>query len=144
MKYCFDCGFVGQPELYKPGTFQMEVGLWLIFLVPAVIYYLGRLSGRVIPGTFLVEDGLWPVFLVPGVVCSIWRLAARYQRCAKCGKKRIVPVNSQAAQDALRKLSPTPSAHSWFCMACGKPIFSGGRFCSTCEPVQVRHAKGES
>jgi len=140
MKYCLDCGFVERPEPYKPGTFPAEVGLWLLVLVPGVIYSIWRLSGRYMPVTSLAEDGRWLYFLIPGVLYSLWRQAARYQGCAKCRSKRIVPMDSKAAQDALRRLSPTPSAHSWVCMGCGKPIFSGGSFCSTCEPARAAHA----
>jgi hypothetical protein len=111
MKYCLDCGFVGQPEQYKPGTFQMELGLWLLFLVPGVIY-------------------------------SVWRLSARYQRCAKCGNKRIVPTDSPVAQAALRRLSPPSSPHPWVCTACGEPIFRGGSFCERCQPRPGRARKG--
>ncbi len=140
MKYCLDCGFVGWPEKYKPGTFPTEIGLWLLLLIPGVIYSLWRLSGRYMPVTSLTQNVRWFYFLIPGVLYSLWRQAARYQGCAKCGSKRIVPMGSKAAQDALRRLSPTPSANSWFCMGCGKPIFSGGSFCSTCEPAPAEHA----
>lgn len=103
MKYCLDCGFVGQPEQNTPGTFPIEMSLWLFFVVPGVIY-------------------------------SIWRRSARYQGCPKCGNKHIVPTDSSVAQAALARLSPTRSAQSWVCMACGKPIFRGGSFCESCVP----------
>ena len=101
MKHCLDCGFVGNPEEYRPGATIIELGLWLLFLVPGLIY-------------------------------SIWRLSARYHGCAKCTSKRVVPIDSPIAQAAIERLSPMASAQSWFCMACGKPIFGGGRFCSSC------------
>ncbi len=142
MKYCLDCGFAGQPEQHKPGTFQIELGLWLFLLVPQFIYSIGRLAGRYIPGTFLMEDGLWSLFLVPGVVYSIWRLAARHRGCAKCGSRRIVPADSPVAQAALRRLSPSSSLSSWVCMACGEPIFRGNSFCERCETRSDRTSKG--
>ena len=42
MKYCLDCGFVGEPERNTPGTLAMEVGLWIMFLVPGIIYSIWR------------------------------------------------------------------------------------------------------
>ena len=146
MEYCLECDFVGQPKQYRPGTFGLQVLLWLFFLIPPAIYAIGRLSVRyqgVIyslwklsapyrPETLGTEVTLWLIFLVPGVIYSIWRLSARYEGCAQCGSRRVVPLDSPLAQAALRRLSPTLSARSWVCMACGKPIFSGGRFCPSC------------
>jgi hypothetical protein len=42
MKYCLDCGFVGEQKQYIPGKLSMEVGLWLFFIVPGVIYSVWR------------------------------------------------------------------------------------------------------
>jgi hypothetical protein len=101
MKHCLDCGFVGRPEHFKPGSGSTEVVLWLLFLVPGVFY-------------------------------TLWRRSARYHGCARCTSKHIVPIESPVAQAALGRLSPTPSAQSWFCMSCGQPIFGGGRYCPSC------------
>lgn len=150
MNYCLKCGFAGQPKQYRPGGFLMEVGLWLFFLIPGLIYSIGKLSthfpgaiysiwtlvARYLGGTFPMDYRLWLLLLVPGVIYSIWRMSARYQGCAKCGSKRIVPANSPAAQAALGRLSPTPSAQSWVCMSCGEHIFGGGRFCPSCGAAQ--------
>src|ERR1017187_1866942 len=42
MKYCLDCGFVGQPEQNTPGTLSTEVKLWLFLIVPGVFYSVWR------------------------------------------------------------------------------------------------------
>jgi len=42
MKYCVDCGFVGKPIYITPGTRSMEVGLWLFFVVPGIIFSAWR------------------------------------------------------------------------------------------------------
>jgi hypothetical protein len=42
MKYCLDCGFVGEPEQYTPGTLSKEIGLWCFFIVPGIIYSVWR------------------------------------------------------------------------------------------------------
>ena len=45
-KLCIICGYVGQPRLETKGTFIMEVFLWLIFLLPGLIYSIWRLTTR--------------------------------------------------------------------------------------------------
>ncbi len=148
MNYCLDCDSAGTPKGQMPGTFRMEVALWLLFLIPVVIflawslavqslggnYSVATLLERFRPETFHTELGAWLLFLLPGAFYSLWRLSGRYQGCARCGSKRIVPIDSPQAQAGLRKLTPTQGARSWVCMACGKQIFSGGRFCPDCAP----------
>lgn len=101
MVFCQDCDFVGQPKHVKPGTTQMEVGLWLCLILPGLIY-------------------------------SLWRVSSRYEGCANCGSRRIVPADSPAAKSGISKLSPTPSAQTWYCEMCGQPIFVAGSLCSAC------------
>lgn len=45
-KLCIICGYVGQPRLETKGTFIMEVFLWLIFLLPGLIYSIWRITTR--------------------------------------------------------------------------------------------------
>lgn len=45
-KYCTRCGHIGKPQRNTPGSFLIEVILWLCFLVPGIIYSLWRLSAR--------------------------------------------------------------------------------------------------
>ena len=84
------------------------------------------------PGTTRMEVVLWLCLLVPGIIYSLWRWSSRYQGCANCGGKHIVPADSPAAKAGLGKLSPTPSAKTWFCEVCGQPIFVAGSLCSEC------------
>jgi hypothetical protein len=113
MKHCLDCGFVGLPKQCKPGTFGVEVVLWVLLVVPGVVY-------------------------------TIWRLSSRYEGCAKCGSKRIVPAGENMAQTAIGRMTPTPSAQSWYCEACGQPIFKGGRFCESCAAMVGGTGRGAS
>jgi hypothetical protein len=46
MKHCLDCGFVGQPQQYTPGSDHLEVRLWYLLIVPGVLYLLWRKSAR--------------------------------------------------------------------------------------------------
>jgi hypothetical protein len=43
---CTRCGHQGNPTSETPGSFILEVFLWLMFIVPGVIYSLWRLSKR--------------------------------------------------------------------------------------------------
>jgi len=45
MKYCVGCGFVGKPKLIIPGTLSMEIVLWLLLILPGIIYSLWRRLG---------------------------------------------------------------------------------------------------
>jgi len=42
VKYCLDCGFVGEPEQKTPGTPSMEIALWLFFVIPGIFYSVWR------------------------------------------------------------------------------------------------------
>ena len=43
---CPRCGFKGFPEKYTKGSFAVELGLWIIFLLPGLIYSIWRLASR--------------------------------------------------------------------------------------------------
>jgi hypothetical protein len=45
-KYCTRCGHIGEPRRITPGSFLIEVVLWLFLLVPGLIYSLWRISAR--------------------------------------------------------------------------------------------------
>ncbi len=46
MKYCLDCGFVGDPKQNTPGTCSLELKLWLFFVIPGIIYSVWRRLAR--------------------------------------------------------------------------------------------------
>lgn len=43
---CHVCGYVGRPKSHTRGSLLLEILLWLIFLIPGIIYSLWRLSTR--------------------------------------------------------------------------------------------------
>ncbi len=45
-KYCPNCGTVAVPKRYTKGGFITEVILWLLFIVPGIIYSVWRLASR--------------------------------------------------------------------------------------------------
>lgn len=50
--YCNNCGTVGSPRTRTKGSFLIEVFLWLMLIVPGIIYSLWRLTTKekVCPG----------------------------------------------------------------------------------------------
>jgi predicted RNA-binding Zn-ribbon protein involved in translation (DUF1610 family) len=44
--YCKNCGFIGPPETYRPGSVFLEVVLFLCFILPWIIYRAVRLSKK--------------------------------------------------------------------------------------------------
>jgi len=167
--FCCECKRVGPRRKYKPGSFQMEVGLWFLFLVPGIIYLLWRLSaslpvlndfGRMLatqlPGVVRILRALlspyrtepygpdienWVFFFVPGIFYSFWRLWAGYEGCAKCGSRRIVSMDSPYAQAYLATLTPRGSSQPWVCGKCASQVFLGGRVCPNCgAELQNQHS----
>jgi hypothetical protein len=45
-RYCTRCGAVGIPRSLTKGSILIEIALWLVFLIPGIIYSLWRLSTR--------------------------------------------------------------------------------------------------
>lgn len=42
---CLNCGTVGKPKTKVKGNLLIEIALWLLFLIPGIIYSLWR-SGK--------------------------------------------------------------------------------------------------
>ena len=43
---CPNCGYVGKPKVKIKGSFAVELVLWLLFIVPGLIYSIWRYSGK--------------------------------------------------------------------------------------------------
>ena len=43
---CPNCGTVGVPKKYTKGSFVMELFLWLLLLLPGLVYSLWRITTR--------------------------------------------------------------------------------------------------
>jgi len=44
--FCSNCGAVEIPQSITPGSFLLEVVLWLCFVLPGLIYSIWRLTNR--------------------------------------------------------------------------------------------------
>jgi ribosomal protein S27AE len=51
-KYCPNCGTIAKPKTLTKGSFLIEVFLWLLLIVPGLIYSLWRMTSKakVCPG----------------------------------------------------------------------------------------------
>jgi hypothetical protein len=45
-KYCQTCGTIARPKRHTKGSFIIEVFLWLMFIVPGLLYSLWRLTTK--------------------------------------------------------------------------------------------------
>lgn len=45
-KHCMTCGIEAVPTTHTKGSFGLEVVLWLLFIVPGLIYSVWRVSSR--------------------------------------------------------------------------------------------------
>ena len=43
---CTQCGTVGKPKMVPPGSFVVEFALWLLFILPGLIYSVWRVSTK--------------------------------------------------------------------------------------------------
>lgn len=43
---CKSCGTAGEPKTVTPGSILIEIFLWLMFLLPGVVYSVWRLTAR--------------------------------------------------------------------------------------------------
>lgn len=44
--YCTQCGSVGDQKRYTKGSLGMEIILWLLFILPGVLYSVWRLTSK--------------------------------------------------------------------------------------------------
>lgn len=43
---CKNCGYVGSPKMMTKGSFLMELVLWILLIVPGIIYSIWRITTR--------------------------------------------------------------------------------------------------
>lgn len=46
IKFCKNCGYMGEPATVTRGHFSIELLLWLCFILPGLVYSIWRLSSR--------------------------------------------------------------------------------------------------
>jgi hypothetical protein len=60
-KICTRCGTIGWPKRYTPGSFAIELLLFLFFIIPGVIYGVWRLTARKWVCAACLADALVPI-----------------------------------------------------------------------------------
>jgi hypothetical protein len=63
---CTRCGSVGAPKRYTPGSFGVELLLFLFFIIPGLIYGIWRLTARTWVCRVCLADTLVPLNSRPG------------------------------------------------------------------------------
>jgi hypothetical protein len=58
---CTRCGTIGAPKRYTPGSFGVELLLFLFLIVPGVIYGVWRLAARKWVCATCMADALVPI-----------------------------------------------------------------------------------
>ena len=92
---CTRCGSIGRPKRHTPGSFVIELLLFLLIIGGIV---LGSSYGFIIPGVFVV------LFLIYGS----WRLTARKWICRVCRAEALVPVDSPVGQLMAARKTGSP------------------------------------
>src|SRR5690348_8787871 len=49
---------------------------------------------RVTPGSIWIEVVLLFFMIVPALIYGVWRVSNRYDACARCGQRTIIPADS--------------------------------------------------
>ena len=95
---CTRCGTVGWPKRHTPGTFAVELLLFLFFIIPGVIYGIWRLAARRDVCAACLSDAIVPVNspigqsimnrvqpATPGLFCASCGARVTGRFCAACG-----------------------------------------------------------
>lgn len=140
LMYCRRCGYSGKIKAENPGSFAVEILLWLLFIIPGLIYSLWRISTvkRTCPncgGKDLIPANSPAVKqqpIKPGDVSSA-RIGneGAPNICIHCGKPN--PLHA-AYCNACGKQFQTPPP-TVFCIHCGKANSVSSRYCNSCGKV---------
>lgn len=119
--YCQVCGSVGKPRKFTPGSLLLEIVLWLLIIIPGIIYSFWRLSSRrkvcsvcrspnIIPATSpnaLRAIGTTTAGLLLCTICAIGQTTSD-QFAARYGQKRPENGVSGIALKPLQSRPTTP------------------------------------
>lgn len=91
-RVCMTCGHIGEPGRVTPGSFGVELVLWLCFLVPGLIYSIWRISAR--------RDA-----------CTVCAGAVLLPLDAPVAQRLVAELGMQSAVTVPRK--PSPAAYGF-------------------------------
>lgn len=104
---CTSCGFVGRPEKVWKGSFWVELFLWLLFIVPGLIYSIWRLTSKYDACPACKQPTMIPTDTPTG------------QKLTSRSEPKPTTVEEQAGRAV-------------YCTACGKPNHAGAAYCFAC------------
>ena len=117
---CTRCGTIGRPKRYTPGTFGMELLLFLFFIIPGLIYGIWRIAARKDVCAACLSDELVPIGSPAGRA-----MTSRTQaRMSASGSAPIAP--------ALKK-----------CTDCAEDVRAEARKCRFCGFIFAESADAE-
>lgn len=123
-KLCTACGFIGKPKSGNAGNFAVEVLLWLLFIIPGLVYSLWRISNvkRTCPKCGGKE-------LIPPDTPMARQMIATFQAAAAPPQ----PIRSLAQSAPPATASPgQPGPDQQFCIHCGQSNPPHAAFCNGC------------
>jgi hypothetical protein len=108
---CARCHSVGKPKSVVKGTFLVELGLWLLLLLPVIYLLANEVNKCVGMGCWYekpasVAPAIWVCFLLPGLLYTLWRLSSKHTACSVCESVELLPLNSPRGQELLSQEKP--------------------------------------
>jgi len=83
---CTQCGTIGWPKHYTPGSFGMELFLFLFLIIPGLIYGVWRLAARKWVCAACMADALVPIDSPKGrALADRTQPQAGASFCSACG-----------------------------------------------------------
>jgi predicted RNA-binding Zn-ribbon protein involved in translation (DUF1610 family) len=82
---CTRCGSQAYPKKHTPGSFGVELLLFLFFIIPGIIYGVWRLSGRKLVCPACGSDAIVPTETPAGRALAQQFLGET--TCSKCGSR---------------------------------------------------------
>jgi hypothetical protein len=110
-KICTTCSHIGIPTEEMSGRREIELTLWAIFSVIAVVFFANMLVGelstnlqflRFVHGLHRMLKRVGELFVFLSLVYTIFRVSSQQQHCAKCSATTVIPLDSPRAKELLK------------------------------------------
>jgi len=111
-RLCVACAHVGVPTRQMAGRSDVELALWGIVVMLAVIYFADRLilafyNPWALRVLLKVTSMAGKVFIVLSMAYTLIRFSIQTDTCPKCGGSPVIPLDSPRAREILGP----PGAH---------------------------------
>jgi len=122
LQYCLSCGAVGKPRLIRSGSTGTEVILWVLAILPGVIYSVWRLTTKRWVCPKCGQTGIIPLDSpnAPSQVASSARVVPS-PRTTFASAPLTAPITGPGASKIAGKVSANPSTQAAAAEASGAP-----------------------